>query len=1079
MSEAKAAGSFAAEFFVLRTPLLPLDELESWSAGLEAPAAGNAPESLAAALAADRERLRARLRALIERPEIREALFVASPNLEVGLEAWRRDPDSKKGRRAEEALVRYVLRMTARATPFGLFSGCSVGRMGPETRLRLSPRGEYRRHTRLDMDYLFALAEELEASPELRASLRFRPNSSLYQAAGRWRYAESRRQGFLLVHQLVGVDSNPYLDETLRRAALVATPAELARALVESDPDGEITLEEAGEFVNELIDTQLLVSGLSPPVTGREPVEDLVAQLAEHPVTLPVAERLRQAQAALAGLDAGRIGDAEPGSYREIARGLGELPARIDLQRLFQVDMIKPAPDSTLGPEVLEEIERGIRLLRRVAEVPREDPLGEFRRLFLERYGSGRMVPLVEVLDEEIGIGFRRARGAAAEGSPLLAGLVFPEEPSDSILLAFPAWHRVLLGKLSAALAAGAGEIEITESDLAELPEDRLPPQPDAFQAMIALAAPSPEALARGDFKLLLRNAFGPSGARLLGRFCHADGELRRCLQDHLEAEEALQPGALFAEVVHLPEGRVGNILWRPVLRPFEIPYLGRSGAPEERLLPVTDLLVSVAGQEIVLRSARLGRRVIPRLTSAHNYGQGSLGLYRFLCSLQAQGTREALYWSWGALESAPFLPRVTSGRLVLDRARWRLSPGEVRRLAGFREAERYRAVREWRAERRLPRWVAFAERDNELVIDLDNVLCIDAFLALARRTPQVDLVEIFPSPDELCVTGPEGRFLHEISVPAVRRREASAPRVAAPPAGVVRRIFPPGSEWLYAKLYTGTSTADRVLREAVGPLTREALAGGAADQWFFLRYGDPDWHLRVRWHGDPRRLHQEVLPALEQTVSGLIEEGFVWRFQLDTYEREVERYGGAEGIELAERLFQADSEAVLAILETLEGIEGADARWRLALAGIDRLLADLGFAGAEKLSMLRRMQESSTREIKASPAFVQQLAERLRRERPTLEDLLEPVEAGHPLAPGLAALEERSRRLAPIAAELRARERAGRLTSGIAELALSFIHMFANRLLRSEGRAHEVVLYDFLYRLGLSRVARRGNRGL
>ena len=47
-----------------------------------------------------------------------------------------------------------------------------------------------------------------------------------------------------------------------------------------------------------------------------------------------------------------------------------------------------------------------------------------------------------------------------------------------------------------------------------------------------------------------------------------------------------------------------------------------------------------------------------------------------------------------------------------------------------------------------------------------------------------------------------------------------------------------------------------------------------------------------------------------------LLEDGQLWRLQLDTYEREVERYGGPEGMVLAERLFQADSEAVLEIVE-------------------------------------------------------------------------------------------------------------------------------------------------------------------
>src|SRR5262249_10816364 len=162
---------------------------------------------------------------------------------------------------------------------------------------------------------------------------------------------------------------------TLRRAEGGATAEELAGALAASDPDGEITLEEAAEFIGEMIDSQMLVSDLAPPVTGREPVEDLLGQLSRHPVAAPVSERLARARArtAMAELDARGVGGAGPESYRAIAAGLGELPARIDLQRLFQVDMIQPAPGSSLSPDLLAELERGILLLRRVAEVPRED----------------------------------------------------------------------------------------------------------------------------------------------------------------------------------------------------------------------------------------------------------------------------------------------------------------------------------------------------------------------------------------------------------------------------------------------------------------------------------------------------------------------------------------------------------------------------------------------------------------------------------------------------------------------------------------------------------------------------------
>ena len=67
----------------------------------------------------------------------------------------------------------------------------------------------------------------------------------------------------------------------------------------------------------------------------------------------------------------------------------------------------------------------------------------------------------------------------------------------------------------------------------------------------------------------------------------------------------------------------------------------------------------------LMLYSARLEREVIPRLTSAHNYVWKSLPIYRFLCALQSQGAAW-LGWDWGVLQRAPYLPRLTTGKLVL-----------------------------------------------------------------------------------------------------------------------------------------------------------------------------------------------------------------------------------------------------------------------------------------------------------------------------------------------------------------------------------------------------------------------------
>lgn len=1059
-------------FFALRTPLLPWAEWLQLGIDLKASSAMDRPEALIEAIESDRATLRQRLRDLVVRPEIREALFVASPSLDERLEAWLRDGRDPRNK-VQGSVLRYLARMAGRATPFGLFSGCSIGALGDRTRLRLAARTDYERHTRLDMDYLFALTEEIGKDPALRRSVPYYPNTSLYRVGGRWRYVEARVKENSRAHYLVAAGATDYLDATIERARNGETMEALAQALVEGDPDGDITYNDACEFIEELISGHLLISRLMLPVTGREPIHSIIADLDALPVGAELAKILAEVREAIAALDRAPLGSS-PALYRNIAGRLEALPTKVELSRLFQVDMVKPA-DATLGSKVVDELARGVELLHKMSRRPREDNLSRFREAFTRRY-EGRQVPLVDVLDEELGIGFERAT-QGAEDAPLLDEIAIPPSNAEG-MSPWGAREGLLLRKLAKATATGAMEIDLSPDDIEELSTRDPLPLPDAFCAMGTVLSASPEELDRGAFRLYFHMASGPSGARLLGRFCHADRNLQSLVEAHLRAEEACRPDAIFAEIVHLPEGRLGNVLCRPVLREHEIVFLGLSGAPDERQILVTDLMVSVVGDRIVVRSKRLGREVIPRMSNAHNFAARSLGTYRFLCELQGQGTIGGLAWSWGALGAAPFLPRVTSGRLVLSRASWNLTEKDLRALGAASDGAMFEAVSKLRTERKLPRWVALQDGDNELPLDLENMLSVETFVHLVKKRPRATLVEMFS--DELCAEGPEGRFVHELVVPFVQTpREMPEERSTLEKSiSRSRRTFPPGSEWLYAKIYTGAATADRILVDVLSPMVARTICPDGADRWFFIRYGDPDWHLRIRFCGDPARLHSCVLPALQGGMGPLLDEGLVWRFQLDTYERETERYGGPEGLELSEQIFHADSDAVLEIVGLLEEAGGADARWRLALRGMDLLLDDLRLDLDAKLAVVERARRAFAAEFRTNVHLTRTLGARYRKESKSLEMLLDrPNDAEGPLAPSIEVLRRRSERLAPVVEALYAAEKDRRLSLPVAGLAQSYLHMYANRLLRAEARPQELVLYDFLARFYESRSARAGKR--
>ena len=1062
-----------SRFFCLRTHLLPFDRLVDWGAGLAARAA--APADRPAALTADLVLLRERLQVIVARPEVREAIFVASPMLEEAIDYWLREPDSDRGQRAERALVKYLSRLAARPTPFGLFAGVATGSLAQETRLVVPALDQSLRHTRLDNEYLFALAHALGRDVEVRRHALYRPNDSLIFAAGHGRYAEARPAKEGHTFHLVGVDETPALRETLARAETPGgtSRADLAAALVDDDN----SLADAERYIDELIESQVLVPDIGVQVTGPEPALVLADRLWAVPSIRPVAEGLRHAIEAIDRLDAGRLGNPTAG-YREIAAGLEALPAKLELPRLFQVDLTRPEA-GTLGEAVVREIRRGIELLHRITPMPREDPLATFTRAFIERY-EGRAVPLLEVLDEEVGIG--GVLWPAVDPSPLLKDLPLSQAEPERVLWG-PRAQRLLHG-VGQRAALGQDEWRLSPEDMEALTEPTPRPLPDAGSAMLTIAATSEVAVARGDFEVLLYHADGPSGARMLGRFCHADAALSAQVVTHLRAEEAFDPDAVYAEVVHLSEGRLGNILLRPLLREHEITFLGRSGAPHERQIPASDLLVLQGDGRIQLWSRRLGRRVLPRLSSAHNYGMG-LAPYRFLCLLQGQGRASAVHWDWGPLAAAPFLPRVKSGRVVLSLARWRLVKDEILQLTKGSLAQRFDAVQVCRNARRLPQWVAVADGDNRLPIDLDNPLAVDCLLHEIGDRDDAVLEELWPGPDRLLAGGPEGRYRHEILVPftvggtAPTPAAAASPSVrpgrAAPDPAAPPRRFLPGSEWLYLKLYTSQAGADEILSELVGPQSRRWIEKGAADGWFFIRYSDPEYHLRWRIHGESAGLWKKVWPAIQKVTSAMVNQGRVWRVQLDTYEREVERYGGPEAMLLAERLFQADSEAVIDLVDMLEpGDAGLDERWQLALRGADQLLEDFGIPLAQRL----RLVQVSARHYGSVPeppvALRHQLTARFRELRPRVEALLDRGrDSESSLGPGLEVLRERTARWSSDMTGLRELHEQGRLETTLVNLAGSCIHMHLNRLLRGSPNAHESVVYDFLRRLYQSRAAR------
>jgi lantibiotic biosynthesis protein len=1054
-----------AGFFVIRTPLLPGDTLHWLFPDTGLPAGVDAERTCAEAAVT-----RDRLRALVSRPEVREALHIASPSLSGSMNLWLERPASEQGRKVERALLRYVARMSFRPTPFGLFSGYSIGSFGTASALELPPLELYRRHTMLDLGLVEEALGPLRDRPEVRAQLRYRPNPTGHRCGPHVRYTETHRRHGRLRHDGVMVDWTPHLQCLLERAQRGATPDELARALAAFDP--ELALEDARGFVTEAIDGQLLVDELAVPITGADPVAEAVTPLVATPEAGAVVSALERGRLAAAALDHAPPGGNDLAAYERLRQLLAETGSPPSDGQMINVVLRKPAPGMTLPPHVVEEVLRAEPLLRSFAPAP-DAWLTSFITRFRERY-QDQEVPLLEALDDEIGVGFLPAELGAL--TPLLEGITVPGAPLGEVRGADPR-DSYLLDRLGEVLADGRDELVLGDDDVAALVRPDAPPLPDSWCLMAVLAARSAADVDRGDYRLLLRPVFGASGVRLFSRFCHGDPELRAKVRAMSDAEDELSD-AVRAELVYLPQARAGNVLAHPSVRRFEIPVNGRPTVPHERRIPLADLRVSVSDQRIHLRSQRLGREVIPSVSSAFQHRRpGMSAVYQFLARLGGQGVTTSGVWSWGALEGGPRLPRVRHGRLILDVTRWRLSR---RHLAMFAAADWPAAVRELRRRWRLPRWIGLQEGDHVLPFNLDNAVSAESFARAVRGIPEAQLVEIWPRPDELCLTDGRGRFHSELLVPFIRRARAAAsePRAAAAapahpaaPGRLPARRLAPGSECLFLCVYGGYASLDGWLAEVL-PGLLAALPSGVPERWFFIRYGDPEWHLRLRFFGPPQALYATLLPLLHRALLAAQADRRVHRYRLDTYEREVERYGGPQGIELSEGFFHRDSEFTLRLLAAYRGAGMLRVRGQLAFASVDRLLGLLGLSPGERERQLQAWHEHLARGAATGPALSRELGRHYRLWRRAIESAVTGP-ATPELAAGLAILDERDARLGPLAAEIDRGWRTGLLTGDRDRYHWSLCHMHLTRLLVAMPRQQEMVLYDGLRRLHVSRRAR------
>ncbi|SDD68947.1 lantibiotic dehydratase [Glycomyces harbinensis] len=1016
----------AGEFFMLRAPLLPVDVFTR----LTTDAPGVRPDSLEERRAAGRERLWE----LVDRPRVAHALHVASADLTERLRRLDGPPAGRAADRTFATLLRYLTRMSTRSTPFGLCAAVAMGRFAPATTAALRADPMLRARTRADYGWIADVAARIGSDPALREDLPVRANELRHHTSG------------LVILQHVDGGS-------VRRVALQAT-APVATALHLAD--GRITFaglvselerrypgagrDRVRALLTRMWEQHVLIADLSAPMSPAPPELDLAERLAG--VRAPVVAGLRRSRELADAVDAagGRASPSLLDRYTEHQRRMSPDSGRA----VYQTDTALATTGTALSDRIATAAaDAGALIMRLNCMSPRLPHIAEYHSTFVERYGLGAEIALLDVLSPERGLGPPNGYASPPRAVPL------PTQPATTHLRR----DRAVVDLVATAVHHRVREVELTDADLEALtvwPDDTVRTGRMATLDVYAkIAAPSREAIDEGRFRLVLApGSF--QGLQSFGRFADLfDEDALAAVRAFARAEEAPHPDVVFAELNTAPWlARQGNLIARPVVREWEVCVNAAPVLPADRRIALPDILVGATGSEFYLRSRRNGKRLVVTRSHAVTNVQAPNAV-RALLELSADMFAIPSPFNWGPMSQAPFLPRLVRGNIVLSPAYWTVDASTFGDAPTGDPDRGYDLVQRWRRDWEVPRHVYLTAADHRLLLDLEHPMCVDELLrevrkGASRASASVFLYEMLPDFSELWLRDEHGRgYQSEVVVPLLPASagvdHTHAPSASPGTAAAVARHFPPGGEWAFVKLYTAVAQQDDVLTGPLQALLADLHEHDLIDGWFFVRYADPQPHLRLRFHAADTDAAPTLLSKCAAWAADQVRAGWASDVALAGYARELERYGGPDAIAAMERVFQAGSETTVRLLAA-EAEHGLD-QDMVCVSALHALCRSWGsdplVLAAEKPG--RSVSESVRRRFRAL--------------RPLLCELLAPGQPGSaPAAPRYAAVLDpvfarQHDALAEAGALARKLARDARLSCTEGALVESLLHMQANRL--------------------------------
>lgn len=820
---------------------------------------------------------------------IKEAISISSSDFALFLDKNKKGNESPLTSKDFSSLIGYSSRIFARATPFGFFAGITNGSFGDNTKLQNFEKVDGEKILQSDLSWIYSVIRLLENHDEILNQLYVINNKNCYVVNGRYKnpYVSDFGQSKLKKNQ-----SNIKYTKLLELVISITDTPIIFRELLtkikeqyEGVPDNVVY-----EYLKELVQFEYLLTEFRKPLFAHEPLDYINIILSR----LSLHEELDNIRRDLTEIAFGLREYNNSKNVDILKHRMSKIESNKDyINGLFKIETV----NLSIGKNIYNELNEFIDILSQIAYKDNESPfIKKYKEMFIERYGTTQEIKLLELFDSDIGI-----------GNPYIQKL--ENSHKEDII------DEYMENKIIMAITSGKNEVELTNQDFGilkqKLPQRKLP-RSSSVDLCVKIIAPSIEKINDGNYKIIIGENIGSyRGAAHYNRFSRIlNDELKNDLNEFYLKIKILNKDILLVDTKELPQvGRISNV----DSGNLNFDYLIAPGLywTEENNIDFNDILIGYDDKfDLLYAKSKKYNKVLNVVSDSMLSPMANNHYIRFLRELTIAGEVNPNMVINSFRKEYAYVPQIRYKNVVLIPETWQLSTMFIRIDSFENFLIDFNKVKE---ELRISKYVYLSDGDHCVVCNTNNTVFIE-YLYRELKLKGKCKIRKYEYQDDIksWLSCGENSYANEciftftlnVQEPDFKLTSKNYTSYSLLDSSRVKDL---SDDWLYIKIYVDRELSKEYIIRLYS-LFNDLYDNKIIDTAFYIQYADSEgFHLRIRLH------------ALKERRNDLLSTYLIWlnkvdkklkykNYVIDTYSRELERYGGINAIERAEKVFSMDS---------------------------------------------------------------------------------------------------------------------------------------------------------------------------